>query len=84
MVGGQSWTIADKYLKPSFAKPPFRLSKSRVVSRSISLRSRVDFQSIASATQNRLPIDREATRNRFPGMGFGGGGGMSWGGVGCS
>ena len=24
----QSWTIADKYLKPPFAKPPFRLSGS--------------------------------------------------------
>ena len=23
----QSWTIVDKYLKPPFAKPPFRLSQ---------------------------------------------------------
>ena len=23
----QSWTIVDKYLKPPFAKPPFRLSR---------------------------------------------------------
>ena len=23
----QSWTIMDKYLKPPFAKPPFRLSQ---------------------------------------------------------
>ena len=24
----QSWTIVDKYLKPPFAKPPFRLSRN--------------------------------------------------------
>ena len=24
---GQSWTIVEKYLKPPFAKPPFRLSQ---------------------------------------------------------
>ena len=25
----QSWTIVDKYLKPPFAKPPFRLSRAK-------------------------------------------------------